>query len=186
MEQQRKFNLDDYETVEERIFKFWAQYPDGRIDTHMVMQDGVQFIFAASLYRNGDEATLPFATGYAQEIVGQGMVNKTSALENCETSAIGRALANAGFATKGKRASREEMGKVQRGTTTPEIKKAKVARSADQTTEALAEAYVQTGLATDAEQLKKIWADHNDILDVDYQDTTLRSYIMQRKDEVTA
>jgi hypothetical protein len=49
----------------------------------------------------------------AEETVQGRGVNATSALENCETSAIGRALANAGYATKGKRASREEMSKVK-------------------------------------------------------------------------
>jgi hypothetical protein len=48
----------------------------------------------------------------AEETVQGRGVNATSALENCETSAIGRALANAGYAAKGKRASREEMQKV--------------------------------------------------------------------------
>jgi len=56
------------------------------------------------------------ATGFAFEVDGQGMANKTSALENCETSAIGRALANAGFSGN-KRTSREEMEKVARGVT---------------------------------------------------------------------
>jgi hypothetical protein len=54
----------------------------------------------------------PWTTGLAEETVQGRGVNATSALENCETSAIGRALANAGYATKGKRASREEMSKV--------------------------------------------------------------------------
>jgi hypothetical protein len=49
------------------------------------------------------------ATGLASESISDRGVNSTSALENCETSAIGRALANAGYAAKGKRASREEM-----------------------------------------------------------------------------
>ena len=53
-----------------------------------------------------------WATGYAEETVSSRGVNQTSALENCETSAIGRALANAGYAPKGKRPSREEMSKV--------------------------------------------------------------------------
>jgi hypothetical protein len=56
------------------------------------------------------------ATGYAEEVRGAGNVNRTSHVENCETSAVGRALANAGMAGSdvSKRPSREEMAKVQR------------------------------------------------------------------------
>jgi hypothetical protein len=59
------------------------------------------------------------ATGYAEEVRGAGNVNRTSHVENCETSAVGRALANAGYAGSdvNKRPSREEMSKVQRMTT---------------------------------------------------------------------
>jgi len=183
MEQQRKFNLDDYETVEERIVKFWTQYPDGRIETGLISKEDNQYIFVSHLYRNSDVETLPFSSGYAQEVVGQGMVNKTSALENCETSAIGRALANAGFATKGKRASREEMSKVQRGapakTAAP-----KPERSADEATAVLMVAYELVAGATTPDELKAIWGANSDLLDLDHNDTTLRAYIMQRKDEV--
>ena len=56
----------------------------------------------------------PTTTGYAEEIRGSSMVNKTSALENCETSAIGRALANYQYQGSRKRASLEEMVKVYR------------------------------------------------------------------------
>jgi hypothetical protein len=58
-------------------------------------------------------------TGYAEEVRGAGNVNRTSHVENCETSAIGRALANCGMAGSdmSKRPSREEMSKVQRQTT---------------------------------------------------------------------
>lgn len=105
------FNLNDYETVESRIERYWAIYPEGSIVTDLIKSDEGRFIVKASIYRGSDL----LATGYAEEVIGSSPVNKTSALENCETSAIGRALANAGFATKGKRASREEMDKVQRG-----------------------------------------------------------------------
>lgn len=106
------FNLEDYETVEERLVKFWKDHPDGQIHTKLVGSSSTQYIVEASIYRTEADAR-PWTTGLAEETVQGRGVNATSALENCETSAIGRALANAGYATKGKRASREEMSKVE-------------------------------------------------------------------------
>ena len=105
------FNLDDYETVEERIAKFWKDHPEGRIVTTMLEGSASRFIVYAAIYRGADD-TQPYATGLAEETVQGRGVNATSALENAETSAIVRATANAGYATKGKRPSREEMAKV--------------------------------------------------------------------------
>ena len=126
------FNLDDYETVEERLTKFWKEHPDGQIHTKLLESQSTRFIVEASIYRT--EADLrPWTTGLAEETVQGRGVNATSALENCETSAIGRALANAGYATKGKRASREEMQKVAKGVEvkqTIEATKAKMAETA--------------------------------------------------------
>lgn len=105
------FNLEDYETVEERLIKYWKDHPDGQIHTRLLNQDSGRFIVIAEIYRTEADSR-PWTTGLAEETVQGRGVNATSALENCETSAIGRALANAGYATKGKRASREEMSKV--------------------------------------------------------------------------
>jgi hypothetical protein len=105
------FNLEDYETVEERLIKFWKDHPDGQIHTKLLDQTSGRFIVEASIFRTEADSR-PWTTGLAEETVQGRGVNATSALENCETSAIGRALANAGYATKGKRASREEMAKV--------------------------------------------------------------------------
>ena len=105
------FNLDDYETVEERLIKYWKDHPDGRISTVLVEATASRFIVQAYIYRTEADQQ-PWSTGLAEETVQGRGVNATSALENCETSAIGRALATAGYATKGKRPSREEMGKV--------------------------------------------------------------------------
>ena len=107
------FNLEDYETVEERLAKFWKEHPDGRIYTTLVEHTLQRFIVQAAIYRTEVDAH-PWTTGYAEETVSTRGVNSTSALENCETSAIGRALANANYASKGKRPSREEMEKVAR------------------------------------------------------------------------
>lgn len=108
------FNLEDYETVEERLIKFWKDHPDGQIHTRLLENATSRFIVEASIYRTEADSR-PWTTGLAEETVQGRGVNATSALENCETSAIGRALANAGYATKGRRASREEMGKVVKG-----------------------------------------------------------------------
>ena len=105
------FNLEDYETVEERLVKFWKDNPNGQIHTKLLDSASGRFIVEAAIFRSGDDIR-PWSTGLAEETIQGRGVNATSALENCETSAIGRALANAGYATKGKRASREEMTKV--------------------------------------------------------------------------
>jgi len=106
------WNLDDYETVDSRIHKFWDSYPMGRIETELLSHERDRFIVCARLYRTDVDA-LAFATGHAEELVSDRGVNSTSALENAETSAIGRALASAGLSAKGKRPSREEMAKVK-------------------------------------------------------------------------
>jgi len=116
------FNLDDYETVEERLVKFWKDHHDGQIHTKLLENTTSRFIVEASVFRTEADAR-PWTTGLAEETVQGRGVNATSALENCETSAIGRALANAGYATKGKRASREEMSKVKANEPKPFIEK---------------------------------------------------------------
>jgi hypothetical protein len=128
------FNLDDYETVEERLIKFWKEHPDGRIDTKLVEASATRFIVQAYVFRTEVDQH-PWASGLAEETISGRGVNATSALENCETSAIGRALASAGYATKGKRPSREEMAKVaakQQVTQTIESTKAKMAQTSNE------------------------------------------------------
>jgi hypothetical protein len=105
------FNLADYETVESRLEKFWKEFPDGRVSTELEVCEAHRYVIKAYLFRTYLDQ-VAYSTGYAEEKDADRGVNATSALENCETSAIGRALANAGYATKGKRPSREEMVKV--------------------------------------------------------------------------
>jgi len=105
------FNLADYEPVEVRLEKFIKDYPSFRMSTELEVVEASRYIVKAYLFKNAEDG-VAWATGYAEETVTSRGVNQTSALENCETSAIGRALANAGYAPKGKRPSREEMTKV--------------------------------------------------------------------------
>ena len=107
------FNLEDYETVEVRLEKFIKDFPDFRVETELVSFTNDRYIVKAWIYRTFADST-PFSSGLAEETISSRGVNATSALENCETSAIGRALANAGYASKGKRPSKEEMVKVAR------------------------------------------------------------------------
>jgi len=108
------FDLSDYEPVASRLDRFLKAHPDARVITDLVHYLADVAVFKCELWLN-DEI---IATGWAEEIRGQGNVNKTSHLENCETGAVGRALANAGLSGSDftKRPSREEMGKVQRMT----------------------------------------------------------------------
>ena len=107
-------NLKEYEPVENRIRAFWQKYPDGRLITDLQRverADGrVEWICKSEAYTNQSDSR-PQATGFATEIEGSSFINRSNASENCETSSIGRCLANLGFATKGKRPSREEMQK---------------------------------------------------------------------------
>ena len=107
------FNPSDYAEVAERLPLFWKDCPRGRITTEIVVDDGTRIVMKAELYADISD-TVPTTTGFAEEIRGSSMVNKTSAMENTETSAIGRALANYQFQGSKKRASLEEMVKVYR------------------------------------------------------------------------
>ena len=114
------FNLENYAPVEDRIAQFYADHPQGCIQTELARMDGPMVVFWAKVYRNPEDVAADvFTSGWAMEVEGKSPVNRTSHLENCETSAVGRALANLNYpgsinGAKAPRPSREEMSKVQR------------------------------------------------------------------------
>ena len=92
---------------------------DVGVSTEILVDDGTRVVMKAIIHTN-DVPAITLGTGHAEELRGDGMVNKTSAIENCETSAIGRALASIGLGG-GEYASANEMDGVERKT---EAKKA--------------------------------------------------------------
>tara|TARA_R110000772_G_scaffold199079_1_gene309730 strand:+ start:667 stop:1167 length:501 start_codon:yes stop_codon:yes gene_type:complete len=104
--------MDNYEPVADRIAKFWEKYPQGRIHTEIKLINETEIVIMASIFTDREDLR-PAAIDFAQETRGSSAINKTSFVENCSTSAIGRSLSALNFQSKkdGKpaRPSREEM-----------------------------------------------------------------------------
>jgi hypothetical protein len=135
------FDPSAYAPVAERIRLFWESFPNGRIMTRLVSRTDRDVVFEARVYRTSDDRE-PAATGWAAEREGDGDVNAVACLENTETSAVGRALANLGFTAAKQRPSAEEMQKAARA-------RARLARSGRA---ALPAAPLPVVLAADARQ----------------------------------
>lgn len=98
----------EYVTVNERIKAFWKYYPNGRINTTLLSNDNGVCVFKAEVYAFESDTT-PRATGYAYEKESSSFINKTSYIENCETSAVGRALGIFGIGIDTSVASADEV-----------------------------------------------------------------------------
>ena len=115
------FNLSEYQTVQERVDLFWSRFSEGRFNLELISMTPEQVVFKAEVYLHKDDL-YPATVDFAEERLGSSPVNKTSFVENCATSALGRAISMLGgeFSPKGKRPSQQEMSKVQR-LSTPEV-----------------------------------------------------------------
>lgn len=97
-----------YAEVHERVKGFRQEFPDWVIDTNIVIElsDPNQITMKTIIL---DKKGNTRATGHAMEVKGDGFINKTSHVENCETSAIGRALGNLGIGIEQAFASADEV-----------------------------------------------------------------------------
>jgi hypothetical protein len=111
------FNLNDYEPVANRIARFWADHPEGAIYSELIYDDGERCVVKATVHFVKGEPAV--SSDYAEEMKTERGVNATSRIENCCTSAQGRALSAAGYLGSDwtKKSTREEMQKVERLTT---------------------------------------------------------------------
>ena len=107
------YDVGEYAPVADRITMFYARYPTGRILTRLLSRTRYEITVQAFVFRSLDEQR-PSATGLASERIGDGDINTVACLENTETSAIGRALANLGLTASAQRPSREEIVKANR------------------------------------------------------------------------
>jgi hypothetical protein len=178
-----RFNLEDYETVHKMLIRLYEMFPLARVLTYNITPEGVtdRYEFKAEIYLDRDD-TRPHAVGHAYEVIGSTNVNTTSAMENCETSAIGRAINNSVLVlTKPTttRPSREEMEKVQRMTP--------VTFTADQQDSAQ-KAVEQLKDITDLEELRNLYqgAKDADLLLIPCGAMTLNGHIGLRKKELEA
>jgi hypothetical protein len=143
------FDLDSYEPVASRIQRFYEAYPTGAIHCEIVHDDGQRVIIKATVWRDINDAR-PAAVDYAEELLSDRGVNSSSRVENCATSATGRAISIAahglGPSDWTKKPSREEMAKVQRSSNGPTFERGSDPRMPSVTITQ------PTGLATDKQK----------------------------------
>ena len=109
------FDLSQYQTVQERIDLFWELHPNGRFNLEIVSMTPEQVVIKSEVWTDISEEK-PRAVDFAEERFGSSPVNKTSFIENCASSSLGRAISQLGgvLSPKGKKPSAEEMAKVNR------------------------------------------------------------------------
>ena len=189
------FTGDGYTPVADRVRLFYEQHPTGRIITHLVRRTSEEVVFRAEVFRTYSDRH-PAATGWATEREGDGDINTVACLENTETSAVGRALANLGLVGSTRRPSREEMDKANRA----RVRLARVAerpqrainadmqRRADRATEVLAllNRAARLGLSAEKTRLLRIHVIQHDASTalLARVDRRLRDWMERRLDRI--
>lgn len=181
-----KFDLENYETVELRLRRLYTKYPEARVLTDLVFHDDRRFIIKAEVYLSADDMS-PTATGYAEEIVGASPVNRTSALENGETSAIGRAISNSVMcleAPVGSRPSQQEMQKVERYKAEPRMPVGKPKTYTEAQVKEAEDLMTLLPTVTTLDALREKFTAHAEVLDLPINGTTLKDLFNTRAQEL--
>ncbi len=157
------FNLSEYQTVQDRVEIFRKLYPEGRIISEIVLINEEQVVVKCSIWTDPKDPN-PVAVDFAQETIGSSNINRTSFLENCTTSAVGRAISLLGgeMSPKGKKPSREEMAKAKRAEATPR------------------DFVADAGKINDLEELRKLYA----AAVAAKADKTTLDFILQRSEDL--
>jgi len=174
------FNPKDYDDVKTRLSRFWEDHPNGRVDTNIVSATEQMFIIKAEIFLDVDDPN-PKATGLAEEHFMSKGVNANHPVENCETSAIGRALANYTYVSKGKqRPSREEMEKVARYEA---AKQEPLSADQQETLKGLLKTVAEIDTV---DQLRDLYVKHENepYMSAPFEGTTLRDAVTLRKNEL--
>ena len=140
-----KIKGTDYIPVNERIKEFWKRYPDGNIITELVTNDNGVCVIKATIR---DENGIVKANGLAYEKENSTFINKTSYIENCETSAWGRALGNLGIGIDTSIASAEEVINAVNNQPKPKLNDSQI--------------YISLAKLTDLEQIKNYYEENKD------------------------
>lgn len=181
-----KFDLESYETVELRLRRLYTKFPEARVLTDLVFHDERRFIVKAEVYLSSDDMS-PTATGYAEEIVGASPVNRTSALENGETSAIGRAISNSVLCLEapiGARPSQQEMQKVERYKAEPRMSATKPKTYTDLQVKEAEDLMTLLPTVSSLDVLRELFQIHAGVLDLPLNGTTLKDLFNTRAQEL--
>ena len=119
----RNIKGKEYAEVNQRVKAFRTLYPEGFITTEILCREGGLCIIKATVGHYADGKSVILATGTAYEKEGSSQINRTSYIENCETSAVGRALGMAGFGIDTSIASADEMNNALLQQNTSDVQK---------------------------------------------------------------